>query len=176
MSVDGRYELARQLNTLQTVPDAAAVQGVSWAIKLVEASAKLQCPVGDSELRGSITSVVESEQDVVRGTCYTNKSYGPYVELGTGPKGQRSHEGISPEVNPAYTQTPWWIHESQIDKATAEKYKMFFIETKNGIFYRSSGQAAQPFMYPALKNNEDAAMEKMQEGWTAAMSKRGLRC
>lgn len=28
------------------------------------------------------------------------------------------------------------------------------IDTPDGRFYRCSGQAAQPYMYPALKNNE----------------------
>lgn len=89
------------------------------------------------------------------GTCFTNKSYAPYVEFGTGPKGQANHAGISPNVPVAYSQSPWWIHESQIDKGLAEKYHWFYIDTKDGRFYQCNGQPARPFMYPALKNNEE---------------------
>lgn len=53
------------------------------------------------------------------------------------------------------SQSPWWIHESQIDKGLAEKYHWFYIDTKDGRFYQCIGQPARPFMYPALKNNEE---------------------
>lgn len=126
------------------------------SISLVQESAKALCPVHDGELRESIYTHEENKQDKTIWQCYTNKKHGPYVEFGTGPKGQASHEGISPEVSPTYTQNPWWIHESQIDKAVAEKYHFFSIETKDGVFYQCTGQPAQPFMYPALKNNQDS--------------------
>jgi len=126
------------------------------SISLVQEDAKSGCPVNDGELRGSIYTHEDNKQDKTVWDCYTNKKHGPFVEFGTGPKGQAHHEGISPDVDVAYSQSPWWIHESQIDKAVAEKYHFFKIETKDGIFYQCTGQAAQPYMYPALKNNEDA--------------------
>lgn len=113
------------------------------------------CPVDHGELRGSIRTQVLEQDGRTLGVVYTNKSYAPYVEFGTGPKGQANHAGISPAVTPAYAQSPWWIHESQIDKEAAEKYHWFFIETEDGRFYQCTGQPAQPFMYPALKNNEE---------------------
>ena len=76
------------------------------------------------------------------------------MEFGTGPKGQANHEGISPDVAVSYSQSPWWIHESQVGRETAERYGWPCIDTPDGRFYRCSGQAAQPYMYPALKNNE----------------------
>jgi len=165
MSVDGRKELVRQFGRIESNTDNTAFQAVSKGIRFVQANAKHLCPVGDGELRDSIYATVEADPNMVRGSCYTNKRHGPYVELGTGPKGQADHDGISPAANPVYTQSPWWIHESQIDKATAEKYRMFSIETKDGIFYRSSGQAAQPFMYPALKGNEDEVIKMIGTEW-----------
>jgi hypothetical protein len=41
-----------------------------------------------------------------------------------------------------------------IGRKTAEKYKWFYVDTPDGRFYQCTGQAAQPFLYPALKNNE----------------------
>ena len=56
------------------------------------------------------------------------------MELGTGPKGAQEHSGISPNVTPSYVNSPWWIHESQIDIDLAEKYNWFSIDTKDGKF------------------------------------------
>ena len=100
---------------------------------------------------------------MIVGAAYTNKAYAGYVEMGTGPKGEANHSGISPVVNPSYSQNPWWIHESQIDKGLAERYHWFYIETEDGRFYQCTGQPAQPFMYPALKNNEDRVVTNMEK-------------
>ena len=127
---------------------------VSQGIRLVQSEAKLLCPVNYGELRDSIYTETKNEPDYVCAACYTNKKYGPYVEFGTGPKGQENHKGISPDIEVSYVQSPWWIHESEIDPKDAEKYHWFFIDTPKGRFYQCSGQAAQPFMYPAIKNQE----------------------
>lgn len=111
--------------------------------------------------------MVETEGRNVTGICYTDKKYGPYVEFGTGPKGQENHEGISPDTTPVYTQSPWWIHEgsgpNEVDRATAEKYGWFYIDTPEGRFYQCTGQPAQPFLYPALKNNEKQIEQVIRE-------------
>lgn len=125
------------------------------SISLVQEAAKNGCPSETGELRDSIYTQEENKQDTTTWECYTNKEYNFYVEFGTGPKGQANHEGISPDVDVAYTQNPWWIHESQIDEAVAEKYHFPKSETKDGVFYLCFGQPARPYMYPALKNNED---------------------
>lgn len=149
----GQKELEAKLDKMSK---ADLRKGVAKATSLVQSHAKAGCPVHDGELRESIyISFGEDEKESVRGTCYTNKKHGPFVEFGTGPKGQANHAGVSPDVAVAYSQAPWWIHESQIDKATAEKYHFLAIETKDGVFYQCYGQAAQPYLYPALKNNED---------------------
>jgi len=154
--IKGLDRLMRKYNALaQGAAEQGLERAVGAAAQLVKAEAKLLCPVDDGELRRSISSKVETQDEKVIGAIYTNKAHGPFVEMGTGPKGEANHSGISPLVNPSYTQEPWWIHESQIDAETAEKYGWFFIDTKQGRFYRCSGQAAQPFLYPALKNNEE---------------------
>lgn len=155
-NINGLDRLMRQYGALaRVVVGQSMKEAIGGATHLVQGEAKLMCPVNDGELRQSIRTVVESHEGNVRGVVYTNKKYAPYVELGTGPAGEADHAGISPEVSPVYTQSPWWIHESQIDQATAERYRCFFIDTPQGRFYQTSGQAAQPFMYPALKNNEE---------------------
>ena len=156
----GAMEFAEALEKMSRVD---LRRGVAQAISFVQEDAKSNCPVHDGELRGSIFTEIKSEGDIIRGICYTNKTYAPFVEMGTGPKGQESHDGTSPEVTWAYSQSPWWIHEgsgaNEIDRATAEEYHFFAIDTPEGRFYQCTGQAAQPFMYPALKNNADRATQ-----------------
>lgn len=93
------------------------------------------------------------------GICFTNAPHNQFIEFGTGPRGQANHKGISPNVAVSYSQSPWWIHESQIERRVAEKYKFFYIDTPEGRFYQCSGQPAKPYLYPALKNNVDEVME-----------------
>lgn len=128
---------------------------IGKGISLVQETAKENCPVFDGELRSKILTEVSEDEDTVRGTCWTAAKHGPFVELGTGPKGQANHDGISPDITVAYSQSPWWIHESQIDREVAEHYHFFHIDTAQGRFYQCTGQAAQPYLYPALKSNED---------------------
>lgn len=142
-------------------------RGIAKGISLVQEEAKAGCPSVTGELRENIFTDVEEDGDVVRGICFTNKKYAPYVEFGTGPKGQANHEGISPEVAVTYTQSPWWIREgsgpNEIDRETAEFYHFPCIETPQGRFYQCTGQPAHPFMYPALKNNEDEIVQIIKE-------------
>ena len=124
-------------------------QAVLHASKtIVQADAKLRAPANDGELRNSIKTRVKMDGDKVIGEVYTNLNYAPYVELGTGPKGQASHAGISPDVNVSYRSTPWFVHEDQIDVGPYHFQKM-------GEFYKIYGQPAQPYLYPALKDNHD---------------------
>lgn len=162
--IQGLDRLMKKYNALaQGVAGQGMERAVGAAVQMVKAEARLLCPVGDGELRRSISSKVETEGDKVIGAAYTNKAHGPFVEFGTGPKGEANHSGISPLVSPSYSQEPWWIHESQIDAETAEQYGWFYIDTKDGRFYRCSGQAAQPFLYPALKNNEERATRDISD-------------
>lgn len=170
--VKGLDKLMKKYGSLDNAVIGPGLEkAVGASSKMIQAEAKLLCPVDDGELRQSIKSSVELREDKAIGTVYTNKKHGPYVEFGTGPVGEANHAGISPEVSPTYSQSPWWIHESQVDKETAEKYHWFSIDTAQGRFYQTSGQAAQPFMYPALKNNEDRATRNISNYLTREIRK-----
>lgn len=151
--IKGAKELDRKLAVAGNI---SIVKPVAKATSYVQTQAKKECPTNDGELRNSILLRIHREgEHYAEGTVHTGKKYAGFVEFGTGPKGQESHAGISPNVDVAYSQSPWWIHESQIDRNAAEKYHWFYIDTQEGRFYQCSGQAAQPFLYPALKNNKD---------------------
>ena len=118
------------------------------AKKVVQADARRLVPVRDGELRTSIKTRAKMEGDKAVGEVYTNLKYAPYVEFGTGPKGQENHSGISPEVSVAYRSSPWYVHEDQINVGP-------YHFSKRGEFYKMYGQPAQPYLYPALKDNHD---------------------
>lgn len=158
--LEGVDSLERKLNSFAEI---SAGRAVGKGIAFVQAAAKGSCPTHDGQLRASIFTSVQEQQGSTEGICYTNKQYAPYVEFGTGPRGQASHDGTSPETAVSYTQTPWWIHESQLDANVAEHYNWFYIDTPDGRFYQCSGQAAQPFLYPALKNNEDKVKDIIRD-------------
>lgn len=164
MSVDGTDKLCRQLDRMSEAK--GLYDSVAAAGKFVQANAKLNAGhfTDTGNLRERIFTKQENLENISRSTIYTNEEYGPYVELGTGPKGNENHKGISPHVAPVYTMSPWWIHESQIDKRVAEKYKWFYIDTKDGRFYQCTGQPAKPFMYPAIANNREIIKKMIQTG------------
>lgn len=124
-------------------------QAVLHASKtIVQADAKLRAPANGGELRNSIKVRVKVEGDRVFGEVFTNLEHGVYVELGTGPKGLANHSGISPEVSVSYRSTPWYVHEDQINVGP-------YHFAKRGEFYKMYGQPAQPYLYPALKDNHE---------------------
>lgn len=135
--LEGADELIAKLNTISNEMKTEILEkAVGQGTQIVRREAVLLCPVDTGELRQSIKTSVEAAGDEVNGITYTNKEYAAYVEFGTGPKGEESHSGISPDITPSYTQQGW-------------SYK-----NDDGEWIYTNGQAAQPFMYPALKNNE----------------------
>lgn len=156
--IDGVDSLLRRLERYEDINITGAV---NQGVQLVQQDAKNKCQRESGELQQSIMTATDELQGRTVGICYTNKLYAPYVEFGTGPKGQKNHNGISPDIPVAYTQSPWWIHESMIDRELAEKYHWFHIDTPEGCFYQCTGQSARPFLYPALKDNEDKVKQIM---------------
>lgn len=122
--------------------------------QIVQAYAKLLCPVNHGELRNSIKTSIDMTQDHIKAETFTNKKQAAYVEFGTGPIGQENHEGVSPDIALSYSQHGWGIPADKVDPADAEMYKWPKRIYNGKEYYMTSGQPAQPFMYPALKNNE----------------------
>lgn len=128
-SIEGVDNLNRRLDDLDTIFQSRTIErAVQRGCMTVQAAAKRLCPVDSGELRNSIMTKVEVSNNNVIGKVYTNKEYAPYVELGTGSRGEASYDG---EVDVTYN-TEW------------------------------AGQPAQPYLYPALKNNEDTVIRDIQ--------------
>lgn len=112
----------------------------------VRSAAVQLCPADTGELRNSIRTKNRHEGGGVQGVVYTNKEYAAYVEFGTGPKGEADHAGISPEVAVSYRQDPWTYQDND-----------------GNWHWNVTGQAAQPYMYPALKNMEQSVQKQIRE-------------
>lgn len=148
--------------------DSVAGQYLEDAVKKgilpVRNAARLLAPVNHGPLRNYIRTKTETTSDGVQGIVYNNMKYAGYVEFGTGPAGEENHEGISPNINPKYSQTGWLIPAEEIDIESAFKYRMFPNKriTINGKdYYKTLGQPAQPFMYPALKSTEKVVTKRI---------------
>ena len=117
------------------------------ATKLVHGQAKALAPVDTGQLAGSIHMQVKDTGKELQGRVYTNVEHAAYVEFGTGVKGNGTYpyqvEGLSLEYR---------------DKGWA-----YFDEDK-GEWICTKGQEAQPYMYPALKENERTIKEMFKNG------------
>lgn len=117
------------------------------ATTIVHGEAKSTAPVDTGDLAGSIHMEVKKVNEGYEGRVYTNLEYAPYVEFGTGVKGNGTYPYKIKGLNLAYKDKGWCYWSDKEDK---------LIYTK--------GQVAQPFMYPALKNNEKYINKLFKEG------------
>lgn len=171
MAVVGAEKLMRQLNNLGNIGPVVE-KAVRKETLRVQRNAVLLCQVNHGELRQSIKTKVEATEGMVVGTVYTNKKHAAFVEFGTGPVGQDNHEGISPEVNPVYSQSGWWFPGDKITPQDAAKYHWPSMTTDDGkTLYFTQGQPAQPFMYPALKGIEDIVCMNLKAALAAEIEK-----
>ena len=140
MSLNGANELVRKLRAIDAVLENP-VQVLGKAAETIRSGCVLECPVEEKnggELRNSIKT---------------------RVEFGTGRKGAADHSGISPYAHPSYTMEPWWIPEDKLSEGAIENYHWGVIEVDGKRYYRSDGQAAQPFMYQGAKKTEKKAVK-----------------
>lgn len=118
---------SRNLNSVNDVLAA----GVSKAAMLVQGSAKNKAPVDSGTLRQSIRAdKAKIQGENVTATVSTNLEYAPYVEFGTGSRGQSTNTNTEVEVS-----------------------------------YRSDwrGNKAQPFLWPALRENRNNSIKIIRE-------------
>ena len=148
IGADSLIAKCRKLASKQVGEDIVRRAVLNACKNVVQAEAKLRAPANEGELRNSIKVRVKMEGYRAIGEVFTNSDHGAYAELGTGPKGQANHSGISPDVNVSYRSSPWYVHEDQINVGPYHFQKM-------GEFYKMYGQPAQPYLYPALKDNQE---------------------
>lgn len=127
-----KSSLSAIISNLEEKIAAGALDGMNQATAYVEDRAKQNCsqlfshPTG--QLKRSISSSVEKENDNIVGYVYTNEFYAPYIEYGTG---LYAEEG-------GRTDVPWVYQDDE------------------GEWHSTSGQPPKPFLRPALYDSEKA--------------------
>lgn len=124
---------------------AAARAPMQRELQTIRHEAVNNCPVDTGELRQSIKTRTKIRDGELRGEVYTNKEYAVYVEMGTGPRGEASHEGVSPELAANVTYSP----------------KGWTYKTRDGEYRHTRGMPARPFLYPAVKAHEEGAKARI---------------
>lgn len=159
--IQGKKELFNKFDSMDKGLVECIYSQMKKETEQVRSRASLLCPVNHGELKQNIFGMTLKKEDSVQGIVYTNKEYAAYVEFGTGPKGQANHEGISPNVNVTYSQKGWAFPAEGILASDAQKYGWPKRIYGGKEYFVTSGQAAQPFMYPALKDYEETAKKNI---------------
>lgn len=142
-SVVGLDSLLKKLNKLGGNIDEVLTQSIGKQTKLVQGDAKELCPVDLGDLRNSIKGNVKKYKGRIVGVVSTNSDHAAYVEFGTGKVGERTNKNN--KVNVSYKQDKWLVNIPDVGPRWIE------------------GQPAQPYLYPALKNNEERIIENIKE-------------
>lgn len=142
-SVIGADNLIRKLNSLGGNSEEILRKSMTIQGKLIQAEAKLMCPVDNGALRNSIQAETRVDKGTISTTVSTNNEYAAYVEFGTGKKGQDTSVSDKYPGPLSYKQDKWKVNIPDVGVRWVE------------------GQPAQPFMYPALKNNEDRVIKNV---------------
>ncbi|WP_346888338.1 HK97-gp10 family putative phage morphogenesis protein [Clostridium sp. UBA1056] len=143
-SIEGLDSLLKKLSKLGGNVEETLYKSIDRQSKLVQGDAKDLCDVDTGDLRNSIKTETKIKGDKIVGSIFTNSDHGPYVEFGTGKKGEASGGDKYPGPI-SYKQDKWLVNIPDVGPRWIE------------------GQPAQPFMYPALKNNEERILENIKK-------------
>lgn len=128
-------QLTKDLSELldeQKIEDA-----VKKACLIVEAEARRKAPRESGDLRRSISSKVESHDDSIEGTVYSNLEYAPYIEYGT---------GLFAEGGEGRKDVPWSYQDDE------------------GVWHSTSGIKPTPYLRPALYESKEKILNAIKEG------------
>lgn len=147
--IEGMDAYLAKLTRLSDI-EKEVFQSVDECGEFVRDDARLRAPVDVGDLRKSLDHTTETKSEEIISTVHTNSDHAAYVEFGTGQVGATNHEGTSPNVSVSYTMEKW---RGVIPGLVSE--------TDSGIRY-IAGQPAQPYLYPALKDNETQLEDKLK--------------
>ena len=138
-------KLAKKLALLGGNVEGTFKKSIDNQCREIQDEAKLLCPVDKGKLRESIKRRIQVDNGCIKGTVYTNEEYAAYVEFGTGRVGEMTPVADKYPGALSYKQDKWLANIPDV-----------------GIRW-VQGQPAQPYLYPALKNNEDKVLENIKQ-------------
>lgn len=136
----------RLVQRLNKIADIELTETMNKAVTLVHGQAEDLVRVNTGALAGSIHMEVKKKPQELQGRVYTNMEYAPYIEFGTGIKGNGTYPYKVEGLSLVYRDTPWCYLD------------------KDGNYIWTKGQVAKPFMYPALKMHEKTIKQFFKNG------------
>ena len=164
IEVKGLGKLTKQLTSIPDITLEATKRTTMIVAENIAGMAvsNLQSSIrrGAGELASRVAAEVDNE-DMFNpvGRVRVNSPVGVFREFGTGPVGEASPKDLPEGVNPVYTQEPWFIPADQVDIDLTEVYGIPSMIIKGKKFYRTNGQPARPFLYPAFKQGVEGLEE-----------------
>lgn len=143
MSVQNVDKLLRKLKRMDIDVNDTLAPIMARQAKFIQGEAKDLCPVRDGQLRNSIRTTTRKSKYKVTALVHTNTEYAAYVEFGTGKIGEITEVDDKYPGPLAYRRTKW--------KANIPDVGWRYV----------AGQKAQPYLYPALKNNEEKVRDNI---------------
>lgn len=179
VEIRGLTKFNQQMKSLPKIVSKAVESANAELVELVrgDAESNLSSSVkhASGELVGSLkTEVSINEKGSSVGRVWTDKKQGVFREFGTGPNGEASQKDLPEGIYPVYTQTPWFFPVDSVDMDLTALYGMFKITIKGKEFYKTSGQPARPWLYPALKSGTKDSAEITKRHVSESLRK-GLR-
>jgi HK97 gp10 family phage protein len=143
--IKGLNNLLKKLDNLGGDVEKALYPSVNKMGLFVQGEAKELCPVDTGDLKQSIICTTVQANNKISSVISTNSDHAPYVEFGTGKVGENTHVEDKYPGNLAYKQDKWRVNIPDVGVRWIE------------------GQPAQPYLYPALKNNRNEVIKNIKE-------------
>lgn len=166
--VRGLGKLQKKLDVLPKILEDAVFSATTEITEDMQGriESKLQSSIKHSS--GALTSsfkseVVKRNDGKVVGRNFSDDIVATIREFGSGLVGQESKKDLPEGINPQYTQVPWFFPVDSVDVDLTAIYGMPKIKIQGKEFYRTNGQPARPFMYPAFKESVEHADEVFKE-------------
>lgn len=157
VDIKGLQGLTERLNGMVKID--AMEKAITDAVLFLEGEAKKKAPK-------SIQPTISSEAEGLEGKVFTNLFYAPYVEYGTGTKSEHPDGGRK--------DVPWVFVIGSEPRENTVKKKYTLAQAKQAVAIMKDkgidgatytfGQAAQPFMRPALDENREKVIEILGRG------------
>ncbi|WP_326514159.1 HK97-gp10 family putative phage morphogenesis protein [Clostridium intestinale] len=145
INVSGFDSILKKLDSLGVSFEEVIVDSVKKETKRVKDDARDVAPVDKEDLKKSITEKVEVTDEGVTGTVSTNSDHAAYVEFGTGKTGETTPVEDKYPGALSYKQDKWLVNIPDVGYRWIE------------------GQMAQPYLYPALKNNKEKIVDNIKK-------------
>lgn len=148
-AIEGLDELNIKLEGLSASVLSAAAEAMQRGLLSIAGEAKARVQPISPEVANNITTSLTIEGEKIEGQVISQKEYGIFIEMGTGPRGEENHAGVSPEVlaGTTYRSDGWTYYDENLSE-----------------FVRTQGMPARPHMYPAYTETRDDVKREVEEG------------